>query len=677
MKFNRNYFAAALASLALIVFISGIMISPQLPDLQHIQEQTVKDKIYALQNSPKSYHANSMIPQDLPEVTTKYTDSVLFFNKYFFVAQLENMNVKNNIFNNVFFIGRHIAELRQWGNEVPVKFSAQNTKDLLAWWSENEPSWWEFTKSDVYNSWEAAVARYINLVDKEITDIPHFKEKNPIDNYASLQKRLFLHQRLLTLQVLTSPRPVKEKQYLLSLINDSFQYLNNQIYKKVPKFDPVSLSYPLKDIMQDKEYGLYSVKMDTDSQPDYFRSNASVIVGDSVFKQNNNENRTTLFKNVVIDGKNDTLKLKLADIYIPVKNLQWENRVSDNIYQYRAPLPTIKDPMVYMLHIKYKAHKRLIFEMDNFPTDPNQTGQVLFREELIPNNQENAYQLPIFMGPIPNYVQYFVLNTLEPLTNEDIAGIQFEFQPIFEPKIVLQKTASLPNSQLQIATHKLNTNTYEIDVASSTSAQDSLIRKALHNWSLKILDTTDTNRYSMRAQYLPKKISDMLTVTLLVISSILFLLPSMKVLVHLTASLIYKYQYLLNKTRPVFMVLVLLFFWAEFASLRQSADWYMILFLLSVIGLVLSYGLSSQSGFIISGFFFIFGTLMYTLGFELTSEKIISWTVLFLIASMILVAKEIIMKQEPEDWKINLMKHVPFRGEHNRGQQKKYHKHTK
>ena len=194
--------------------------------------------------------------------------------KYSFVNFIEKINIINNQSNSLLFAEKRISELNKWGNDLPTLGALNDVNKLKDWWNKTEPNLWQIYKLEPFQSWEAVLIRYVLLIEKEIMAIQLSNNSNSNQNFISLLGYLKYNQSALETIILRSSKDNNDKQYLLDLSNKIFSYLNAKIEKIVPNFYPLQLSYSLKPLIKDKEYGIYNVLLDSSVLPTYLKTQA-------------------------------------------------------------------------------------------------------------------------------------------------------------------------------------------------------------------------------------------------------------------------------------------------------------------------------------------------------------------------------------------------------------------
>ncbi len=405
-------------------------------------------------------------------------------SKYIFTVLKEDYDVYNLKNTPIFYAGKRISELQNWGSSMPILHSYSSISGLESWWKKTPPSPWELNKKNVYNSWEASFARYFDLVKSEITETRKNHDSKP--QLALIRKCLESDFIFLKEIISTSKKSDAEKSYLTKISTDIFNYYNNQLFQQSSPIDPSLLPYSLDLINQTKDSGIFKASIDRSSLQDFTESDLSATVDhttlSAVFDKTSNQ---FVFNSVSLNGN------KVFYLHLPFINLlestSWQKLGSGyqttplklkNDYTY---LFSISDSLTQPIHVTVKQNTKTLVDK----TYLSNLKQQLFQSLIVYGNSMNG---PVVISLLP----------VEPISDVQFNSIQMKLQPVYRPPVTIEKTAPLPNHDPKVTYTQKDKNLYEVDVQNTNSAQDTFIIKSFGaGWKMLKKNTINSNHYQI------------------------------------------------------------------------------------------------------------------------------------------------------------------------------------
>lgn len=438
--------------------------------------------------------------------------------------------------NDLIMANKRIMELGKWGKGMMIKKNVNTAEELISWWTQEEPPWWDFSKSEKYNSWEANLAQYLLSINNQIK-IYRINAPLSLSEISSLLKlKLFVQtfNKQIEYIVYNGTTSLNDRTYLLNLSKKVDGYLNTKIDLLYEEGNVNSVRYPLSQLQKDHQSGIYDVYIDTSSFPSDYIKKLNVAIDNRQMKLDiNNESN-------FISVKNLTLDQSVKDIYIRIpnaisgKNLKSITPIQENgIYKYYFEIKGIDLNNKYHLKINYKSNDVLVAQIEQINKKVTlQTSSAIYSEYLLPHSTNVEGTIHFKNSPFV-IMNRLVLLAQKPLTDEEISQLNFELIPIYKPALYLKKISPLPNKNVTIG---FTNNKHSQIIIHNYNDEVLNNLKSMLGFGWSIRSTTYKDNAILEVQYWLGKI--IIQVTMLLTFSYLFYLLNLS-------------RKIMSKTKPI------------------------------------------------------------------------------------------------------------------------------
>lgn len=375
----------------------------------------------------------------------------------------------------LFLIAKRILEPVNFGNKLPLHSNWQQ-----------EPKFWEVYKWGSYNSWDASIARYEKQVDELFSWINNLNmEQVQKEAYRiKLNEQILQHQVVMLRAIKDINRSNKEKEYILSLTNKSF----NKVFQKVniPLYDVNQYIYTLPAYKyQQGNYEIYLRNIPKDSESPTLKIEDEVMV----MEKTNAENNIIKLKNYFIDTQAN-IKISLN---LPSNNLiageKWKstgsvaevdnttilsasNEIGEGTKGLTIAIPKLSEKSKYFITFDYKTTNDnfLISLYDKKKINTvveNNKYKKLFEKVLTPSTWKTHQSLfDTNDGADVGFLQIapFSLNDNSRMYIKNLKITKFSHPEVIFKKIIDQdKKQTLP----KITFTRINATKYKVEVVNA------------------------------------------------------------------------------------------------------------------------------------------------------------------------------------------------------------------
>ena len=174
---------------------------------------------------------------------------------------------------NIEFAKKRLSELKKWGEQIPIDRSAGHSTNpdqtysiVMLSWKEKMTTWWKYTPTELFNSWESELGRYASnyeafLINGNPSTIEEITRK-------SIAKREIQSDKNFLANIIQSASlPKEDKFYLSKISQELFTALLNKIQTDQSQSNSTMLFYPLLTNGNSLPQGNYDVLADTRGMP--------------------------------------------------------------------------------------------------------------------------------------------------------------------------------------------------------------------------------------------------------------------------------------------------------------------------------------------------------------------------------------------------------------------------
>lgn len=407
----------------------------------------------------------------------------------------------------LYLIAKRILEPVKFGNKLPLHSDWQQ-----------EPKFWEVNKWGSYNSWDASMARYEKQVDELLSWINNLNtEQVQKEAYRiKLNEQIFQHQVVILRAIKDLSRNNKEKEYILSLTNKSF---NNMFQKiNISLYDVSQYTYTLPAYQyQQGNYEIYLRNIPKSPESPVLKIDNKVI-GIEKTSVNNN---IIKFKNYFINNKSDgKINLNLSSDNL-ISGERWKstgsvaeadgatilsasNEIGESTKGLTITIPKLSKKGKYFITFDYRTTN------DNFLLSLYNGEKV---NEVVKNNEyKKLFEKVLKSSTWKTHQSLFDTNDgsdggflqVIPFSSDDNSKLyikNFKITQFNYPEVIFKKIIDQDKKQVlpKITFTRINATKYKVDVMNATSPYTLVFLETFNeNWKLF---NPEKNTESIRAYF--------------------------------------------------------------------------------------------------------------------------------------------------------------------------------
>lgn len=654
----------------LVVFIIGnFLLLPRYQSLKNIQPP-----IYDAAILREPFHEYVLSPKYIPYIFVNADIPYLYVSKktsdptYFTVDLHDRFNLNNKINDPLFLASKRISELEHYGNDTIVLGNYKNFNELNRWWNESKPTIWrrEFIN---YNSWEATIARYQEMIDLEVKTIE--KQNDPVEKIRklnSLRNFIEAHKEKVDVAIYNFNRGESQKKYLHRFTTNFFQHYINYINRNLPVYDPKKITFSLDDVIREHEEGLYEVRVDSPNNLELINKDLKLHFNNANYTpartiQTTSEDNFVLlipvFKTLEITNSTKEFTLEIPNLNV-TKDRKWQRDSTFNGYRYYIEASLEEPQEKYYVKFSYQFSGPVLFQYEalssasEFNPKTKMYDRVnknfnLMQKKLLPSIDVKEFKRHIgFYNQRSNLLTRFVITSDFALPQEELDKSVVELTPVIEPEVRLEKTGFIKEKKPYLRYQRIRDNVFNIELHDiSENKKTAIVQSFGYSWYIADYGN------NLRVLYWPALFLgvgivffNIVTLSLFIIRlpsstrdfikrPILYLykqhiFPILSSLYRLcTAVLIRTYRYFYRYKFALFVVATYLFFYHIFFLDRQS-NGILLPIVILLMGLNISYNIEKRILFLIALILMTLLTLLYIVKAELLSEKLAIWTYILL-----------------------------------------------
>ncbi|MDO8610243.1 MAG: hypothetical protein Q7R95_06850 [bacterium] len=586
---------------------------------------TNKEYILTQKNNPYDYFST----RSLPTVSQKPgTD------KYQLVLLKEYLNGLRT-YDQLFFASKRIAELQTWGKELDWKITLNQYKNHVI-------NYWKGIKK------EDLQRKY-----------PEFK--------ATLQAHYRILEELIFFQYDDPVKNLQKIQYVDEIFNQFNQLIPNDTI-----ISPKSLYYPLSDIVNDKEFGIYTITSQAQNNFNYIQ-NIQLLTKDfyhapTISDAEDQESKLITFNNILINQTNSpssTIKIKLPEI--DNENITWTsyiNKTSIKPYTYKSLIHSFY-PGEFKISISYnfKNLESILLEEQVATTESKLKYRVdtIYQQTLYPHGYPHIFTDSFQKNEIKKNLlgTFLTIKSEKKLTPEELNSITINFTPIIILELTATKTANLPNNKQLVTSEKISDTQYKITTIGFTKEQDQSILNSLGFGWRTTSQSQNKNISEYNVIYWITYVIGFFTFCLFLVGiGVLFytrerflkvkeslLLFWKKCIIKPIHSLWKLFYFCCSSIREILLLIVLSGILVDIFVIKGGYDGIILLFTGLWTLVLIGYSVEARINFIFALIFLVFCPILLILKLDTIAEKSAVWTYMFLVVGTIQSIIE--MKLEP------------------------------
>ncbi len=542
-----------------------------------------------------------------PEMSIKPTEF-----PYFSLLLNEYMDLlSNHTPSDITAASRRAEEMRKWGHILTTlhifDINTVTPDTMFKWWKSSSIIEWGNTS--VYGSWEAVLIRYAGNMNAAIY--------RSDDIYSQLLlTNMILHDRDSVLHVIVDSQKLPdEKKYLTSIAQVIFNSLLSHSRVPIHSFNIKNIMYPLDDIQQSREFGMYSVSLSLPrnlmSYPDLklWSGNRSYVVSDTL-ETHSEKYITAVFNNVALTKSESVLILEIPSIAF---NLPDDLEVSkipnvNGTYVYSATAIRPSTSTQYILTntdvIKEKTIVSLYAEDVNASTGEKKRTSVLEVTTPLYNAARYAPFELSFENKPANGNLLLHISTDRKLTSKKLSSYNLKVLPVLNPVMHLVKQQSFSDKSIVQSSYSYLVPAITLSQFSTHDIQ-TVISHLPWYWFVVQSSAID-GIVTLYLLYVPLLLSlSLLALTLIIYLNFEFSLISKLQNIALTYShdtgqLLHKVKRYVNTKRKILLLLMITCIALDFSFPDRRVDIILILIIILWICVLANYKITPDFNFFLS-----------------------------------------------------------------------------
>jgi hypothetical protein len=289
----------------------------------------------------------------------------------------------------------------------------------------------------------------------------------------------------------------KEKKELRELCKQTFTNLYRQV-ETVPLLSALtSFEYPLTQLIDEKEYGLYEAYINSDYE--YLQS-AHLQINTKQFEPEYiQKSKITKYTNIPIRA-GDTLRLDrpILDVF---ENNAWieSEDISRNNQTYHYTIGPVKINKSIPYLLTYTASNSPAIKLMIRDIYPKGKAINIFEASFAPDSQKQTIQKIVDISQSKYSEIQLSIESKKPLNTKSLDKFKITFAPFFTPEIDIYKIDNLPH---QLSSIKY-LDSHRIQILNSTKALDTYIFTSLGPLWKQTNNTPIKNGYIAEISYTP------------------------------------------------------------------------------------------------------------------------------------------------------------------------------
>lgn len=438
-------------------------------------------------------------------------------------------NSRRNNGNNLNKANKIIAETETWSDQLSVIRNQQLATigqtpvtdyqllitNLLRWWQNEEPKPYEIWKVKTYGSWEAMLARYYRLINKEIDKYDDQNNNLAISTLIKIRQNVYQNQQKINYTLLGLAELSSEnRNHLQKLVDAVFNQLNQQIDSNLPQSDLSSLIYLPVEAINQNDNGQYDVYLSGDLGCYQYENDSLSITAKPLTTQDELLNCSRDSLNKSIDGQ--TMALKTINLAGPgdyiVLKYQPKNLINPLLWSDENGLLIGKETLneqragadmgesetktySYYQNLPLESTNKYYFT-DHLQTEKPSVLEIRLGESLLFSHvlsekvdslQDQLVNLPADNGTASAVIKLIVPEGIDPTEAE------IRLAPIYEPTLFINKSKQQKNIP-EVIISRLGRNRYLVNISNlSETGIKQVLGSAGFGWKSRLSSAPDLN----------------------------------------------------------------------------------------------------------------------------------------------------------------------------------------
>lgn len=211
--------------------------------------------------TPVSVDFSSVIAVNYPIAAKRPYSLVWYFKEFIKEGKKFSKMDKNWLY----LSAKRISIIQSSGVKFEILNNYKDINQFETWMGENEPKYWEFWNYYKVDTWEGSLGELLSVLKKKIIDINETKiaKYQKVEQLVELTGAVNQHQKRLNWIIGDLPLVDEEKKYLRRISDDIFNKVFEEIYKVVPRYEKGVFWYSADQIIENRNFGMYNLWVDT------------------------------------------------------------------------------------------------------------------------------------------------------------------------------------------------------------------------------------------------------------------------------------------------------------------------------------------------------------------------------------------------------------------------------
>lgn len=185
----------------------------------------------------------------------------------------------------LYLSSKRVSIVQYSGAKFEILNNYKDIGQFEDWEKDKEPKSWEFWNYSKVDTWEGSLEELFFVLKKRAANINEAKiaKYRKIDQLVELAGVVSQHQKRLDWIIGDLPRTEEERKYLLGISRDIFKNISEEIGKNLPVYEQGVFQYSVKQVIENRNYGVYDIWIDTNWLGNEEKTTFSVEIKDFGF----------------------------------------------------------------------------------------------------------------------------------------------------------------------------------------------------------------------------------------------------------------------------------------------------------------------------------------------------------------------------------------------------------
>lgn len=454
-----------------------------------------KINLEIIKNSNSRYILVPETPEDYGKypIYYPYVSINPLSTKYGILPIYENYQIITGQKDFLFFASKRIREIETWKNHLIILNYIQDVKKLRTWWNNQSSISLSFF-SNKYSSWESILARYLELMDKDlniISDLPDGTLKK--DKMNDFRKHVYQHKNRIKEILVEATIYNKEKEYLQNLTGSIFSYLYQKSDLKTYSANDTNI-YSIQAIKKNSDYGYYQIYFDNNDIVPLDPKTSVLNVNGKSYKV---DNASLQYKDITVFNVDIINTSSIITFAIPTyatSNLSWQEFKNKSIgnHKYYTDISQVIPFGKSLITVHHSLGKEAVLMLDVLKyKDISRKAE--FQLEGIEDDQNSSFEIDRSRNNL-NYF-FLIVESKKPIDKNLFSTIQVETKLKTHPMLFSEKKKNLIEPKLEYI--KMSDNII-VNVGNISVEQKNILLNSIgYEYSIKKIINLQAGKYEI------------------------------------------------------------------------------------------------------------------------------------------------------------------------------------